>query len=278
MATNPHETLPKGGNKPLMGFGQVRHTRLRPVRHGFFYATYFLMLPLRTMAKHGSGDLPRNRAGLVSFHDRDHGAGGSDALAWVDNLLRSEGIQDALGEVWLQCFPRVAGYTFKPVSFWYCHHHNGALRAVVAEVNNTFGERHFYLLDQARFGTECTAAKMFYVSPFCAVTGDYRFRFMRQTKIGSDRMVARVDHHSPDATGRLWPLLQTSVSGALEPLDRRSLRRAFWAYPLMTWGVVARIHWQALRLWLKRVPFFSHSVAAVTPERPVAQATTPPVI
>jgi DUF1365 family protein len=87
---------------------------------------------------------------------------------------------DATGEVWLHCYPRVLGYTFKPVSFWYCHRRaDGSLRAIVVEVNNTFGERHCYLLDAPRYGVELQARKVFHVSPFCEVEGGYRFRFMR---------------------------------------------------------------------------------------------------
>jgi DUF1365 family protein len=120
----------------------------------------------------------------------------------------------------------------------------------VAEVNNTFGERHCYLLTgpQLAWGRELTAEKVFHVSPFCSVQGRYRFRFMRT----ASRVVARVDHD--DDAGAL---LQTSVSGTLEPITPATVRRAFWGHPLMTLGVIARIHWQALRLFAKRVPFFS---------------------
>ena len=246
---------------PLIGFGQVRHTRLRPQRHAFQYPTYFLMLPLRAMAlggAHGQGPLAVNRRGLLSFHDSDHGDGRGPAqggaLAWVDSLLRGHGIADATGEVWLHCYPRVLGYTFKPVSFWYCHRADGTLRAVVAEVNNTFGERHCYLLDAPTLGVEAVADKVFHVSPFCAVEGRYRFRFMRRTLDaagGTEQTVARVEHD--DASG---PLILTSVSGTLEPLTAASLRRAFWGYPAMTFGVMARIHWQAFALWRKKLPFF----------------------
>ena len=238
----------------LIGFGQVRHTRVRPARHAFAYATYFLMLPMRQMLREGGGALPVNRRGLISFHDADHGDGrGVDqggALAWLDELLQREGIIDARGEVWLHCFPRVLGHTFKPVSFWYCHREDGSLRAIVVEVNNTFGERHCYLLNDPAYGRELQAPKVFHVSPFCAVQGQYRFRFMR-TEGEDPRTVARIDHD--DASG---PLIQTSVSGSLVPLTRVQLIRAFWRYPLLTWGVVFRIHLHALALWLKRVRFF----------------------
>ena len=97
---------------PLIGFGQVRHTRLRPRRHAFAYPTFFLMLPMRNLSEADS-PLAVNRSGAISFHDVDHGDGRSaaqgGALAWLDELLRTEGITEATGEVWLHCYPRVLG-------------------------------------------------------------------------------------------------------------------------------------------------------------------------
>lgn len=243
--------------RALLGTGVVRHLRLRPARHGFEYPTYFLLLPLRALRRTPDPALPRNRFGLVSFHDRDHGDGSGDCLAWIDDLLAREGIEDADGEVWLHCYPRVLGYVFKPVSFWYCHRRDGSLAAIVAEVNNTFGERHCYLLhgDRLSFGRELRARKVFHVSPFCRIEGDYRFRFMRTDLVAgahTPRTAVRIDHHDADG-----PLLLTSVSGTLGPLTRAALRRAFFGTPLMTLGVIVRIHGQALRLALKRVPYFS---------------------
>jgi uncharacterized protein len=240
-----------GPHQPLIGFGQVRHARLRPAHNAFAYPTYFLMLPLRSLAQTPSPALARNRFAPLSFYDRDHGDGRANALQWLDELLASEGIHDATGEVWLHCYPRVLGYTFKPVSFWYCHHADGSLRSIVVEVNNTFGERHCYLLHAPQYGHELRASKVFHVSPFCSVQGEYRFRFMRATRANGDRTVVRIDHH--DTQG---PLLQTSVSGALQALCPASVRRAVLGHPLMTLMLIARIHWQALRLAFKRVPFF----------------------
>ena len=240
-------------NQVLLGEGVVRHNRLRPVQHAFDYRTYFVMLPLRSLLRGTPSVLPRGRFGLLSFADQDHGDGRADCLSWVEDLLHSQGIEDADGEVWLQCFPRVLGFAFKPVSFWYCHRADNSLAAIVVEVNNTFGERHCYLLSgpALAFGAELRASKVFHVSPFCEVRGQYRFRFLRS--FGAvPRVMARVDHDDLDG-----PLLQTSVSGKLRPYSASAARRLFVSMPWMTLGVVIRIHWQALRLWLKHVPFFS---------------------
>jgi len=240
------------GPMALLGTGQVQHTRLRPKPHSFRYGTYFLMLPLRALATNPSawGAVQHNRLGLVSFHDRDHGAGQGQALAWFESVLASEGLLDQVdGEVWLHTYPRVAGYAFKPVSFWYAHRQDGSLVAVLAEVNNTFGERHCYLLSGPNlvWGRELTANKVFHVSPFCAVSGDYRFRFLRTAQ----RTVVRIEHHNAEG-----PLLLTSVSGHLQAATALRVRRAFLGMPMMSLGVVFRIHWQALQLAVKRVPFF----------------------
>jgi DUF1365 family protein len=247
----------------LLAVGTVRHLRLKPAVHGFDYRTYFLLLPLRTLRQQPDAALARNRFGLIAFHDRDHGDGRGDCLAWLDEQLAAEGIADADGEIWLQAYPRVLGYVFKPVSFWYCHRRDGTLAAIVAEVNNTFGERHFYLLhgQDVAWGREMRARKVFHVSPFCSVDGQYRFRFART----ADRIVARIEHD--DEQG---PLLVTSVSGELAPATAARQRRAFFGQPLMTLGVIARIHWQALQLLAKRVPFSSK------PQAPQRELTRSP--
>ena len=242
-------------NQPLLGTGVVRHRRLRPVTHAFAYPACFLLLPLRTLRNTPSPALARNRFGALAFHDRDHGDGRDDCLAWLDELLATEGV-DAPGEVWLHCYPRVLGYAFKPVSFWYCERNDGSLAAIVVEVNNTFGERHCYLLDgpDLGYGRELVARKVFHVSPFCALEGRYRFRFLRSAQ---RRIVVRIAHD--DDAG---PLLVTSVSGELTPLTTQRTRAAVAKMPWMSLAVIARIHWQALRLWLKRVPLAPKPPAA----------------
>lgn len=237
-----------------IGFGEVRHRRLRPREHAFKAKTMFLLIPMRTWGHDQARSwIQRNRWSALSFYDRDHGEGGNDALAWVETVLAQHGVHDACGQLWLQTYPRVWGYAFKPVSFWYAHRADGSLAAVVAEVNNTFGQRHSYVLtEQPAWGRELKADKVFEVSPFCTVEGHYRFRFMRRMDaVGQiQRLVSRVDYD--DAQGAL---LETSVSGTLVPLSASSYRQALWSSCWVGLGLSARILWQAAQLWRKRVPW-----------------------
>lgn len=273
---------------PLLARGHVWHERLSPVRHRFTYATYFVVVPMRTLGR-GCAGLARNRRGLLSFYDADHGLGGEDAVTWVDQLLVSQGITDATGPLWLQTYPRVLGYVFKPVSFWYAYRPDNSLAAVVAEVNNTFGERHCYVLHAPNLngGPPSMADKVFHVSPFCSVAGYYEFRFHLQHCPASEPvpgayMLAGVDLYQStppknqcDAPATAIGVLRTTMSGQLIPLTRQTARRAFWGVPLMTLNVVARIHWQALQLVFKRVRHFSKPPRASNTVSVSTSSTTP---
>lgn len=230
--------------------GQVMHKRLRPARNAFVYPVFCVQLPLRRLEAAAGPLFGVDRWRLLSVHQRDHGPrDGSPLLPWIQGVLRQHGLPDD-GEIVLQAFPRVLGYVFNPVSFWFCHDHLGRLVAVLAEVNNTFGGHHDYLLHRNGQALDADALleadKRFHVSPFCQVQGHYRFRF----RFGGGIQSARIDYD--DGQG---PLLLTAISGRPRPWRTADLLSVLLRMPLLTFGVITRIHWQALKLWLKGVPF-----------------------
>jgi DUF1365 family protein len=241
---------------PAIVHGEVAHRRTRPAQHAFRYRAFCLRLPLSRL-----GDLPGlgvalNARAAVAFHERDHGArDGSSLSAWLRALLAREGIE-ADGEAVLHAFPRMLGYVFNPVSFFVCHDRGGSVRAVLAEVNNTFGESHRYLLAHRdgrplASGETLVARKVLHVSPFCEVRGRYAFRF----HFGPDRWLARIDYFdgARDADGAV---LQTRIGGRVAPAGPGTARSLLWRYRWFTLAVIARIHWHALSLWVRRVPHF----------------------
>ena len=240
--------------------GRVVHKRLRPVVHPFSYSVFFLRMDVARFNEIGNRWLSRDRFNLLSVATSDYGPrDGSNLETWARGLLATMDIQTANGAIVLQAFPRVLGYVFNPISVWYCFDREGRLRAAICEVNNTFGERHNYIVAHSderpiEPGDWLTAKKVFHVSPFCEVKGHYRFRF-EQT---GERAFAQIDFY--DAAETVPPdendkLIVTTIHGKPGALTAANSINAFFTHPLMTFGVVGRIHWQALKLWLKRVKF-----------------------
>jgi len=232
----------------------VMHRRLRPRENAFRYRVAYVCLRLDALERAAGRWLKLDRPGLVSFRRADHGArDGGDLAAWLRRLLAEHGLAEVCdGEPVLMTMPRMLGYVFNPVSFWFCRDRSGALRAVLCEVNNTFGESHCYLVHRADAqplppDQWLDGRKVFHVSPFLPVEGGYRFRFRFDDK------AAHVDVNYHDTDGLM---LATSVSGRRQPLTDRAVLRYFLGNPTMTLGVIARIHWQALQLWRKRVKFY----------------------
>ncbi|NNC90965.1 MAG: DUF1365 domain-containing protein [Acidimicrobiia bacterium] len=249
--------------------GKVGHTRLRPFHHDFEYRIYTLVLDL--------DELPAisrrlrlfsyNRFNLFALFDRDHGGrDGSGLRAWVDSQLAAAGIDLAGGPVRLLSFPRVLGYTFDPLSIWYCYHADGSLRAVLHEVKNTFGEQHVYLVP-IDGDLEHQFAKELFVSPFMDMDATYSF-----TLTLPDQRLS-VGILQSDADG---DLLRASVRASRLELSDRHLLRVFMTHPLLTLKVIGAIHWQAWRLWRKggqyrRRPLApTHPVTVVDPPARIA--------
>jgi uncharacterized protein len=268
--------------------GSVRHRRQRPVVNAFRYRAYHVLLDL--------DELPRldrevrgfafNRAGPTSFWDRDHlGPADVPARQKLARWLAGEGVALPAGPVRVLTNLRVLGYVFNPVSWWFCHHPDGRLAFVVAEVNNTFGDAHCYLLDDLEHRPDGTvrarADKVFHVSPFLPIEGlGYRFTFV----VPGPRALAHMDVEDADGT-----VLDATQDGRRVALTTRTLTRTLVTHPLVTLRTIVLIHRQALRLWRKRVTFHRRPVPpphgferTTTPATdPLAVATTataPPTI
>lgn len=238
--------------------GIVVHERTRPKRHRLRYRVFSLLIDLDELGALGRLRLLGvNRKGLFSFREADHGAGAPSGLrAWVDDHLASIGIDPSGVRVQLLCYPRILGYVFNPLSVYYCTDRSGALVATLYEVTNMHREKQTYVIPVAEpeaGPVRQTCIKDFYVSPFAPTGGRYRFR--TASPAGSVSLTIGLD----DAEGRL---ITAGFHGRRAELGDRELARALLVYPLMTLKVVAGIHLEALRLWLKRVPTFRHRAAA----------------
>lgn len=243
---------------PAIYFAKVMHKRLSPKVNAFTYGIYYLAFPLLRMSE--LADVWRfgvNKSGLLSFYEKDHGArDGSALLPWIRNILKEYGLDQADGEVILVAMPRVFGYVFNPVSFWFCLDRAGKLRAVLSEVNNTFGERHCYLCvhdDQRIIGESdvIKAQKLFHVSPFLQREGHYDFRF----NLKNDKFGIWITYFDQDGKKLL-----TAMTGSIALYTPGNRRKAFWRYPLVTYRAIFLIHWQAIKLLMKGIRYVSKPV------------------
>ena len=232
---------------------RVMHRRLIAPLYRFVYRLFHLLLDVDRIDELAARLrlVSRNRFNLVSFHDRDHGAGEPGGLrAWAERMLAAEGVRLEGGRIRLLCLPRILGFGFNPIAIWYCEHRDGTLRAVIAEVRNTFGERHSYLLAsggrpmtyEGTYGKD----KCFHVSPFMDLVGRYEFRFAEPAQ------TVRVLIHE---TREGVPLLDATLAGERRALTDGALLAQVALMPWMTLKVVAGIHWEALKLWLRGARF-----------------------
>jgi len=233
--------------------GGVTHRRLRRRDHRLNYRVFWLLLDLAEIdgLDRRLRLFSRNRFNLLSFHDRDHGDGSGAALRpQIEAWLERAGVALEGGPIRLLTMPRVLGYVFNPISLYYCHRADGRLAAVIYEVTSTFGVRHAYVIpvpveDQAEGLIRQSAAKALYVSPFMGMQMDYEFR----GHAPGERLDLTID--GVDSGG---VLITAAMSGERHDLTDADLLSAAVALPFLTLKVVAAIHWEALKLWLKRVP------------------------
>lgn len=228
--------------------GAVVHKRFTPVRHQLSYRVFSLLLPLERIDEvcRQTRGLSHNRFNLVSFNDRDHGLrDGSSVAGFVRKSMQSGGINTDTCSLLVLCYPRVLGYCFNPLTTYYAIRANGEVAGMLYEVSNTFGEHTHYLIShgEARNGTLAqTCRKAFHVSPFNQADGDYGFRV---TLPGETACVGVSLRREGKA------ILNAYFKGQKTGLTSRALLSAVARQPLMTWKIIAGIHFEAFRLWMK---------------------------
>ena len=234
----------------------VFHRRLRPKQHEFLYRVFYFYVDL--------GELPAvarklkifgvNRPNLYSLRDQDHFQYGPRVRPIADNvrefLERSACPLEEGDSIRMLCFPRMLGYTFNPITIYFCFRADGTPCASVVEVGNTFRELKPYLVPRTPDGKcdfEVRVPKQYYVSPFSPVDLEFHFRF----HLPDERLRIFIDDY--DAEGKV---LISTLTGKRRELSFGNLVKFTAKFPLITLKVIVLIHWQAFRLWLKRIPFF----------------------
>ena len=242
--------------------GYVTHVRFRPRAHRLDYRIFSLLIDLDELDELGTRFrlLSIDRFNLFAFHAKDRGNGtGRDLKAQVESAMAAAGLTPDGGPIRLLTMPRVLGWAFNPLSVYYCYTRMGALTALLYEVDNTFGERHGYLIpvDGLQTGEiRQTCPKGFYVSPFMGLDLTYAFR-VRPPK---SNFAITIDVGDAEGT-----ILSARHLGRRVELSDGALLRAFAAIPFLALQVVAGIHWEALKLWLKGVALHAHPAPPAVP-------------
>jgi DUF1365 family protein len=249
------KTGPDTGNAAVLYLGNVMHARLKPISsrfrgHRFTYEVMSLLIDLDRLdaADQQSRLFGVNRAALYSVHESDHGdRDGSSLRAHAQRRAAEHGINLTGGKVLLLCYPRLLGYTFNPLSVYFCSRADGTLAMLIYEVRNTFGDIHSYALPVApgelsAAGVRQGQDKLFYVSPFLDMAMRYHFRVLPP----GDSVKLRILESDEEG-----PILSATFSGRRRSLTSKALLQTFAALPFVTFKIMAAIHWEALRLWLK---------------------------
>lgn len=238
--------------QPCIYIGGVFHKRHIPFEHAFRYRVFTLLLDIDeipTLSK-TLKTFSFNRFNLFSLHERDHGPrDGSPIRPWIEAAAQEKSINIKDGKIMMLTFPRILGYVFNPITLYFCHDKNGALKAILYQVKNTFGGQHGYMLRVAPNETiikqEC--AKNFHVSPFIHMDCTYKFRLTQPAET--------LDFAIHQFTGENEKILTATWDGVRAPLNDKILIKTLLTHPLLTLKIITAIHWQALKLWLKGAKF-----------------------
>ena len=236
--------------------GFVTHRRFKPKRHFFTYKTFSLLIDLYEIKnlEKKIKFFSYNKFNILSFYDLDHGPrDGTSLINWVKNTLAEAKINIGTGTIKLLCYPRFFGYVFNPLSIFYCYDDNSDLKAILYEVKNTFNEQHTYVFPASTSSNlilhKCH--KKFYVSPFMEMKTFYNFRLLKPGKI-LNVFIKQSDHEGT--------LLTACQAGKRIEISGKNLFNEFFTHPLMSFKVIAAIHFEAFRLWVKGVKYVERKV------------------
>jgi DUF1365 family protein len=248
--------------------GDVMHQRMKPVGHRFTYPVFSLLIDLARLSDAGSQSrlFSVNAANLVSFFEKDHINGSDQSLkAYAERLLLQAGVTAEPKRILLMCYPRILGFVFNPLSVYYAYGYHDQLLAMIYEVRNTFGDRHSYVCpvsadEMSDAGLRQSMDKIFHVSPFIPLKMRYHFRMLPPGETVRWRIL------ETDAEG---PLLSATFAGDRRDLTSAVLTRLLARIPFLTFKIVAAIHWEALKLWIKGMKY----IPRPNPPAPVSVKT-----
>lgn len=234
--------------------GKVMHQRLNPFGHRFSYSVFSLLVDIDRLdaLSQSTRLLAVNKPGILSFRESDHVEEKGETLRmFADRLLARAGLDKPAARVLLLAYPRMFGYVFNPLSTYFAYDADERLVAIIYAVRNTFGERHSYVApvledEKSPAGIRQSRTKIFHVSPFMDMGLRYHFRVLPPGK------ALRIRIHE---TAGKEPVLAATFHAQAAPLTDANLARCLVRFPFMTLKVMAGIHWEALKLWLKGARF-----------------------
>jgi len=235
--------------------GKVIHKRFKPKEHYFKYNVFSLLIDLNELEEINKyiKFFSYNKFNIISFYDKDHGdRDGSSIKLWVKKNLRNIGIMTEDISIKLLCYPRIFGYVFNPLSTYFIYNKHLKLISIFYEVKNTFGEQHTYIFkaqDEKTVQNKCK--KKFYVSPFIEMDCEYHFKTL------NPREQLSVVINQNDKDGKL---LFASQDGISKDFNNKNLILSYLTHPLMTFKIIGAIHYEAFKLWAKRIKLIAKKI------------------